>query len=56
MGVLVVMAISPVPMAVVVPVRGHPVAVGVWTMRMMFISIGLVCHGWCAKKHTTCQN
>ena len=53
MGVPMVVAVSPVLMAVVVLVRGHPVAMGVWAMGMMFISIGLVCHGWCAKKSTT---
>jgi len=48
MGVLMVMTESPIPMAVVMLVRGHPVAMGVWAMGMMFISICLVCHGWCA--------
>tara|TARA_R100001443_G_scaffold28884_3_gene42121 strand:- start:6352 stop:6516 length:165 start_codon:yes stop_codon:yes gene_type:complete len=53
MGVLMVVAVSPVSMAVMMLVRWHPVAMGVWAMGMMFISICLVCHGWCAKKHTT---
>jgi len=46
-----VMTISPVPMAVVVPVSGHPVAMGVWAMGMVSKPIGFVCHSWCAKKH-----
>ena len=53
MGVPMVVAVSPFLMAVVVPVSGHPVAMGVWAMGMVSEPIGFVCHSWCAKKSTT---